>query len=122
MSDLERLNPAEVLEGADDDISTGDPTFDDIGAEATRQLYARMSSGEKLPGTDLMKIVASYFKAKEDALRHKPTEDVTYTIVELLADVNLPAERKTELLTAERDHYLSQLALIDAALTVKENP
>lgn len=110
------VDPQDVLDGAGDDVSTGDPTFDEIGAEAARQLYARLQGGEKLPGTDLMKVVASYFKAKEEALRHQPAEEVTYTLVELLADVNLPAERKTELLIAERDHYLSQVALIEEAL------
>lgn len=113
---MKKLDPAAELERALDDVSTGDPTFDEIGSEATRLLYARLKDGEKLPGTDLMKMVASYFKAKEEALRHQPAEEVTYTLVELLADVNLPAERKTELLTVERDYHLAQLALIEEAL------
>lgn len=117
---MDKLDPAAELERALEDGTTGDPTFDDIGALSARRLYALLQSGEKVPGTDLMKVVASYFKAKEEALRQQPAEEVTYTLPELLADVNLPPERKTELLTVERDHHLAQLALIEEALTVKE--
>lgn len=112
MADLEPLD----LAGALDEVSTGDPTFDDIGSEAARQLHARLQDGERLPGTDLMKIVASYFKAKEEALRNQPDEEIVFTLPELLADINLPAERKHQLLQTERDYHQAQLALIDNAL------
>jgi hypothetical protein len=58
------------------------------------QLYTRIQAGEKLPGTDLMKIVAAYFKAKEEALKQQAVEDKVYTLTDLIADVNLPPERK----------------------------
>lgn len=104
------------LEDLLDDGSTGDPTFDQIGKEAAEQLYKRIKAGEKLPGTDLMKIVASYFKAKEEALRQQTVEDTVYTLVELLADVNLPAERKTELLRTEHAFLSKQLVEIEKVL------
>lgn len=116
MGKLDRLDPQAVLDGAADDTSTGDPTFDEIGLEASRQLMARISAGEKLPGTDLMKVVVKYFDEKAKALANQPEAEATYTLVELLADVNLPAARKRELLTVERDHHLSQLELIEEAL------
>lgn len=100
----------------DDEGTTGDPTFDQIGKEAAAQLYKRIQAGEKLPGTDLMKIVAAYFKAKEEALRQQAADDTVYSIVELLADVNLAPERKTELLRKEHAFLSSQLADIEKAL------
>ena len=100
----------------DDEGSTGDPTFDQIGKEAASQLYARIQVGEKLPGTDLMKIVAAYFKAKEEALKQQAVEDKVYTIVELIADVNLPPERKEELLRSEHAALTRQLSDIEKAL------
>ena len=100
----------------DDDGTTGDPSFDQIGKEAAAQLYKRIQDGEKLPGTDLMKIVAAYFKAKEEALKQQAVEDKVFTLVELLADVNLPPERKTELLRSEHAFLSKQLSDIEQAL------
>jgi len=100
----------------DDEGTTGDPTFDQIGKEAAAQLYARIQAGEKLPGTDLMKIVAAYFKAKEEALKAQAVEDKVYTLTDLIADVNLPKERKEELLRSEHAFLTRQLSDIEQAL------
>jgi hypothetical protein len=100
----------------DDEGTTGDPTFDEIGREASNQLYDRIKAGEKLPGTDLMKIVAAYFKAKEEALKQQAVEDKVYTLTDLIADVNLPKERKTELLRSEHAFLSRQLSDIEQAL------
>jgi len=107
---------ADLDDIVDDDGTTGDPTFDEIGKEAAKQLKARIDAGEKLPGTDLMKIVTAYFKAKEEALKQKAVEDKVFTLVELLADVNLPPERKTELLRLEHAFLSKQLSDIEQAL------
>lgn len=96
---------------ADDEAD--DVTIEKMRDELLQQLYENRKELKGIALVQGLKAIASLVGVGDD----DAAGEVGYTLVELLADVNLPAERKTELLAAERDYHLSQLALIDDALT-----
>lgn len=97
-------------------MSASDPvdvTLEEMRDELLQQLYENRKELKGIALVQGLKAIASLVGLDDG----EEAGEITYTLPELLADVNLPAERKAELLTAERDHYLAQLALIDEALT-----
>jgi hypothetical protein len=96
-----------------DDLDTGEGVaLETVRDELLQQLYDNRKELKGIALVQGLKAIASLVGLDDG----EAVGEVSYTLVELLEDVNLPAERKRELLSAERDHHLAQLALIEEAL------
>lgn len=95
-----------------DDVG-GDISVETMRDELLKQLYLQRADLKGIALVQGLKAIASLVGLDDG----EAVGETSYTLVELLEDVNLPVERKRELLTLEHSYHLSQLALIEEALT-----
>lgn len=87
-------------------------SIEEMRDELVKQLYQNRAELKGIALVQGLKAIASLIGLDDgEAVGETPP-----ALPELLADVNLPQERKHELLAAERDYHLSQLSLIEEAL------
>lgn len=118
MTDLDRIDGdalSEALDALTDDPT--DPSFNAIGRLATSELLRRLrTDASALPGTDLMKLVTAYFKAKAAGEAEDTPVEPDPDVLELVSSPGLPVERKRELLLSERTKTVERLSALDQAI------
>lgn len=95
-----------------DDAGDPQPTIEEMRDGLLKQLYANRAELKGVALVQGLKTLASLVGLDPG----EAAGEETYTLPDLLADVNLPEERKRELLTNERGWHLSQVVLIEEAL------
>ena len=108
MPQPEPISPEDISDALDAiGEDPDDPTFGEIGKLAVEELEKRLTEHpEELPGTDLIKFVTAYFKAKSE--RQIPgTADQHFSLLEQVDA--LPTEHAQKLLKAEIAHLHAEL-------------
>ena len=98
-------------------VGDGDPDFAELVSAAGKELTRRLDRDpDSIPGTFLIKLWLDGNKALRAG--DAPSEDSPPDpdVLELISNPGLPAERKIELLNAEREKVVERLAEINLAL------
>ena len=117
VTDIDRIDQA-ALSAALDALAENpaDPSFNEIGRLATNELLRRLrEDAYSLPGTDLMKLVTAYFKAKAAGEADDTPPEPDPDVLTLVSSPGLPGSRKRELLLSERAKIVERLSALDTA-------